>query len=145
MNRAIQTKILIHSPVDTVWEALMDYRYYPEWSPTIQPVANFPAVGHRLKIKLRQPNGFSITMNPQILVKDEPTELRWRGRLFFQGLFDGEHYFILREVDAYTTEFIQGENFSGLLVPFMHRMIDKDTLSGFDLFNQALKKRVERS
>lgn len=143
MKRAIVTSIVIPQSVENVWKTLLDYKSYIEWSPTVQPSADFPEVGKHLKVLLKQPNGFKITMNPVILRKEENKELRWKGRLFIKGLFDGEHYFILNALDANTTEFTQGENFSGILVPFMKKMIDEDTFKGFELFNQALKKRME--
>lgn len=143
MKRTIETSILIPQSVENVWKTLMDYKSYSAWSPTIKPLSEFPEVGKNVKVLLTQPNGFRITMNPVILCKDSNKELRWKGKLFVKGLFDGEHYFVLNRIDANTTEFIQGEVFSGLLIPFLKRMIDKDTLEGFELFNQALKQKVE--
>lgn len=143
MKRAIKTTILIQSSVEEVWSVLMDVSTYEQWSPTIKPLGEFPEVNSRIKVSLTQPNGFQITMNPIILKKDANKELRWKGRMFVNGIFDGEHYFILNKVDDNTTEFIQGEHFSGLLIPFMKKLIDIDTLKGFEMFNQALKQRVE--
>ena len=34
-----------------------------------------------------------MTFKPNILVFEENKELRWLGKLFFKGLFDGEHKF----------------------------------------------------
>jgi len=144
MKKAIQTSIRIPQAVEKVWKVLMTVTSYPIWSPTLRPLAEFPAVGQHLKIVLMQPNGFKITMKPVILIKEDYTELRWRGSLFIRGLFDGEHYFRLTKIDENTTELTQGENFSGLLVPFLKKMIEQDTLEGFKLFNQALKEEVER-
>ena len=145
MKRAITTRIIINNSVESIWQILMDYKSYSEWSPTIKPLSVFPEVGNNVKVLLTQPNGFQITMNPKILRKESNTELRWKGKLFVKGLFDGEHYFILNRIDANTTEFIQGEVFSGVLIPFLKRMIDKDTLAGFEMFNQALKIRCENT
>lgn len=143
MKRTIESDILIERHAEMVWNVLMDYSSYPDWSPTIKPLFAFPEVGKQVKVLLTQPNGFKITMNPEILRKECSNELRWKGKLFFRGLFDGEHYFQLEKIDENTTKFIQGEKFSGLLVPFLKKMIDKDTLNGFELFNEALKSRVE--
>lgn len=143
MKRTLYTNIVIHNCVENVWKTLMQHDCYVDWSPTIKPLEPFPLVGKHLKVVLKQPNGFTITMNPVIIRKDVNKELRWRGKLLVPGLFDGEHYFILNKVDDNTTEFIQGEKFSGILVPFMKKMIDVDTLKGFEMFNQALKKIVE--
>ena len=131
MKREIKTSIVINSSLANIWKVLMDSSLYQEWSPTIKPLKSFPEINQRLKVLLSQPNGFQITMNPIILRKETNKELRWKGRLLVNGLFDGEHYFILNEIDSNTTEFIQGELFSGLLIPFMKKLIDVDTLEGF--------------
>lgn len=59
------------------------------------------------------------------------------------ALFGGEHYFKIENLDNDTrVRFVQGENFKGILVPFMGSML-KDTEAGFRLMNQALKSRAE--
>ncbi len=42
--------------------------------------------------------------------------MRWLGKLFVGGIFDGEHYFLLEPIDENRTRILDGENFSGLLV-----------------------------
>jgi hypothetical protein len=70
-------------------------------------------------------------------------EFRWKGKLGINGIFDGEHYFILESVDKDITKFIHGEKFSGLLVPFVRKMLDK-TQKGFQLMNESIKNECEK-
>jgi hypothetical protein len=46
-------------------------------------------------------------------------------------------------VDKDITKFIHGEKFSGLLVPFVRKMLDK-TQKGFQLMNESIKKECEK-
>jgi hypothetical protein len=39
---------------------------------------------------------------------------------------------------------VQHEQFRGLLVPFMSRSLDRNTLPAFEQMNQALKRRAEQ-
>jgi hypothetical protein len=39
--------------------------------------------------------------------------------------------------------FIQRERFKGLLLPFLSKILDRDTQRGFNEMNQALKLRAE--
>ncbi|MCR1815116.1 SRPBCC domain-containing protein [Aliarcobacter butzleri] len=82
-------------------------------------------------------------IKPIVLECEENKELRWLGKLLFNGIFDGEHYFLIKENIDGTCTFIQGEKFSGILIPFFGKMILK-TKKGFEVMNQELKKRVER-
>ena len=58
-------------------------------------------------------------------------------------IVDGEHYFILEYLDKHTTKIIQGEKFSGLLVPLVGKMLD-NTEKGFQLMNESIKHECER-
>ncbi|MGH2735621.1 MAG: SRPBCC domain-containing protein, partial [Actinomycetota bacterium] len=60
-----------------------------------------------------------------------------------KGLFDGEHRFTLEPTNGGGTRVVQGERFSGALVPLLRRSLDDGTLAGFRAMNEALKRRVE--
>lgn len=143
MRINIETQIQIQAPASVVWDILTDFGAYPSWSPTIKEFSGEPRAGFRSKVLLTQPGGSRIRMNPLFLRISEPSELRWKGKLFVGGLFDGEHYFRLEPLSSGETLFIQGEHFSGLLVIFLQKMIHGNSKAGFELFNKALKARAE--
>ena len=143
MKKEIKSQITINAPINRVWDVLANFEAYASWSPTIRKFFGNPTVGHRTKVLLQQPNGFKIKMNPVFLKMDQNQELRWKGRLGIDGIFDGEHYFQLTAINETQTLFVQGEIFSGILVGLLKKMIDVDTLQGFELFNQAIKQEVE--
>ena len=143
MKEQIESQIIINAPAAAVWKVLVDFKAYPMWSPTIKEFYGNPTVGERTKVLLSQPGGTSMKMNPVFLRIDANKELRWKGRLLMNGIFDGEHYFILKPISDNETILIQGEMFSGILVPFFKKMIHGNTKKGFEIFNEALKDRVE--
>ncbi|MDM1294926.1 SRPBCC domain-containing protein [Sphingobacterium sp. N143] len=140
--KKIETMITLDASLEQVWNVLVDFSAYPLWSPTIKAFDGKPAVGKRCKVRLEQPNGFKITMNPRFLCIDADRELRWKGNLILPGIFDGEHYFRLEQAGADQVRLIQGEIFSGLLIPFFGQLL-LETKKGFELFNMAIKQRVE--
>lgn len=144
MMKKIETNITIQATVEQVWQVLTSFNAYPLWSPTIKSFEREPVQGKRCVVLLEQPNGFKIKMNPRFLRIDPNRELRWKGELFIPGIFDGEHYFILDQVEPNLVRFTQGELFSGLMIPFCGKLLST-TRQGFDLFNVALKQRVEFS
>jgi hypothetical protein len=73
---------------------------------------------------------------------DEPRELRWSTKLWFRGLFDGEHFFQLVAVSDRRTRFVNGEDLSGYLVQRMGNRVTR-TARGLVGMNEALKKRAE--
>jgi hypothetical protein len=79
---------------------------------------------------------------PTVLALRPERELRWLGRLFIPGLFDGEHYFLLEPMGEGRTRLTHGEKFSGLLVGFLSGALS-GTEAGFKAMNTALKQKAE--
>lgn len=139
----IQTEILINTDITKVWDVLMNFDNYPKWNPFITSISGEPKLGSRLTVSINPPGGKGMTFKPNILTLEANKEFRWKGKLGINGIFDGEHYFILESVNKDITKFIHGEKFSGLLVPFVRKMLDK-TQKGFQLMNESIKKECER-
>lgn len=117
---------------------------YAEWNPFILSVSGELKQLAKLKVKIKPYNSTPMNFNPTILKVETDKEIRWIGRLFIKGLFDGEHYFKLIDNGNKTT-LIQGETFSGIFIPLMKNMIEVKTLTGFKLMNEQLKKLIELS
>ena len=139
----IQTEILILADTAKVWDVLMNFDNYPKWNPFITSISGEPKLGSRLTVSINPPGGKGMTFKPNILTLEANKEFRWKGKLGINGIFDGEHYFILESVDKDITKFIHGEKFSGLLVPLVGKMLDK-TQKGFQLMNESIKNECEK-
>jgi hypothetical protein len=138
----IRTELEIAAPVARVWQTLTDFADYREWNPFITEISGELREGQSIEALLSLPEGRDLRIRPRLLRCEENEELRWRGHLLFPGLFDGEHFFRLQEVNPARTRFIQGENFSGVLVRFSGKTIER-AARGFVYMNEALRKRVE--
>lgn len=97
MKAHIEHTITINASIESVWGVLTDFDQYNAWSPTIKQFFSAPRVAQRSKVRLEQPDGPSMTMNPMFLDITPLKELRWKGSLVVSGLFDGEHYFMLEK------------------------------------------------
>lgn len=67
--------------------------------------------------------------------------MRWR--LLIPGLLDAEHYFQIEPLGPSQVRFVQGERFSGLLVPLAKRSLERGARAGFEEMNAAMKLRAE--
>ncbi len=142
--RHIERSVTINTSADRIWQILVDFARYPEWNPFVTSVAGEPIVGKRLRVRLRPPGGMDMTFEPRVLVASPGRELRWIGRLFFPGLFDGEHRFTIEPIAGNSCRLVQAEKFTGLLVSLFGKGFDA-TGAGFEQMNQALKARAERA
>lgn len=142
-TRQIQAQIDISAEPEAVWRALTELDRYPDWNPFIRKASGVIEVGRKLSVSLHVPRGMRMRLRTKLLVVDPVKEMRWIGHALIPGLFDGEHAFMIQKMEPTKTGFLQTETFSGLLVPLLGRYIADGALRGFEVMNQALKKRVE--
>ena len=141
--RTLETRININANAEQVWNVLTDFGSYPNWNPFVINVSGKTEVGEQIEVDLKMEGSKPQTFKPEVLVNDKDREFRWIGKLFVKGLFDGEHYFKLKEVDG-MVELTHGENFSGAFVALVLSLIGEKTEAGFKAMNHALKSRVEQ-
>ncbi len=140
--KTIETEITIAAKPPKVWRILTDFEKHPEWNPFIRSIAGKKAVGEKLTISIQPPEGRGMTFKPVVLSYSENREFKWKGTLGVEGIFDGEHYFILSAKTDGTTRLIHGEKFSGILVNLLGSMLEK-TKNGFEAMNNSLKAECE--
>jgi hypothetical protein len=138
----IRSEVTIDATAEEVWAVLADFGSYDEWNPSFVSIDGRAEAGTKLDIVFSLKGDRTMRMRPTVLVAEPGRELRWLGRLFVPGLFDGEHRFEIRADEPGRVRFVQGERFRGLLVPFLRSMIEVDTLAMFDRVNAALSSRV---
>jgi hypothetical protein len=142
--RELRTEIEIGAPPERVWQVLTDFGAYPEWNPFIRAIEGDPVVGSRLKVRIKPPDAREMTFKPTMRAVEPARELRWLGRLFVPGLFDGEHRLAVEPVDGGRSRFVQSERFDGLLVGLFGKTLAA-TERGFAQMNESLKRRAEAS
>lgn len=143
MAKEVATHIEINASVGAVWNELINFNAYPSWNPFIQYINGNLTPGSRLSVSIHPPNKKAMRFNPIVQVLEEKKKFVWLGHLIITGIFDGEHSFELIPISENQTHFIHKEKFSGLLVPLVTSMLDKETRQGFINMNTALKARCE--
>lgn len=140
--RTIDTVIEIDARPDQVWAVLVDFPSHEHWNPFFASIVGEPFVGTTLRIAARKDDGSEgIVFRPEVLDAEPGQRLRWKGKLFMRGLFDGTHDFRLEPIEGGRTRLRHGEEFRGILVPLLGGVL-RDTEEGFHQFNQALANRI---
>lgn len=143
MSRTIEHRIDIETSAAAVWRVLTDTAAYPQWNPFITRLTGVLEPGARLDVVIALPGRPPMRFRPRLLAAVPERELRWIGRVVMPGVFDGEHWFQLEHRGPGRCRFVQGERFSGLLVPAFGSGLPRAATEGFRLMNQALKARAE--
>jgi len=107
--RNLETRFSVPQSPDQVWSVLIDYPSYARWNSFMREASGEVDVGKKLNITLFLSSGSKWSFEPKLLVVDKDHELRWMGHLIVNGLFDGEHYWVLRASGG--TDVVHGENF----------------------------------
>ncbi len=142
-GKLVYSEIIINASPEKVWQEFTNFEKYPSWNPFIKSLKGSPIVGGNIEVLLTPPGKKGMIFKPKVLAFDSALQLRWIGKLFIKGIFDGEHTFLIKDNKNGTTTFIQFERFKGLLIPLMKKMLDGNTLMGFNQMNEALKVRCE--
>lgn len=143
MTKKIETTIEIKATPEQVWKVLTDFEKYSEWNSFIKSIEGKKAQGEQWVIHIEPPNRKMMKFTPKVLKFEPNKELRWLGSAAIKGIFDGEHYFKITNLNNGFIRFDHGEIFKGLLVGFMPKLM-KDTQVGFEQMNEALKAYCEK-
>ncbi len=138
----LRTEIEIVAPRERVWKHLVDFPSYAEWNPFLRDVKGDLSSGAKLHVVMTPGDGSERTFKATLLVVTPEKELRWQRRMWLRGLFDGEHFFLLSEIDAHRTRLVHGEDFTGRMVQYMGPTLTH-IARGCVGMNQALKRRAE--
>lgn len=141
--KEIYTEIEINASASMVWDILTDFDNFPNWNPFIKEISGNLQEGAQIEAFIKPPNSSGMKFKPKILAYKPEEELRWLGSLRIPKLFDGEHSLIIKRISENKVLFVQKEKFSGLFVPFFSGLL-KDTESGFEMMNLALKGEAEQ-
>jgi hypothetical protein len=139
MEKQIKTSIHIQASPEAVWKILTDFKKYREWNPFVKELSGEVKEGNQIVVKLPGMN-----FKPIVQSYDENREFSWLGHLWFKGLFDGHHQFKLIRQDDNSTLFEHKEDFRGILVKPLLKMVAKDTVNGFQEMNEKLKYLAEQ-
>jgi len=140
----IKTEILIDANAQQIWQVLTNFNDYPKWNQFFTHIAGELKIGSKLIVTISPPGGKPMNFTPKVIVLNEAKELRWCGEFISRFLFQGEHYFLLEQLNETETRFMHGEYFTGLLTPVFEWLgLLKKTKQGFWQFNQAIKQKAE--
>lgn len=142
--KELYTEIEIDASPEQVWRLLTDFSRLPAWNPFMQYASGLVKQGEKIEVRLQPPDGSGMTIKPRLIKVEPQRELRWIGHLLMPGLFDGEHIFSLEPVGDNRVKLVHREEFRGVLVGLILRLIGENTRRGFEAMNQALKAQAEK-
>jgi hypothetical protein len=136
----IRTEIEIDAPVARVWAVLVDFDGYASWNPFMVRIDGRPEPGAKIAIEIAPPNMKRRVMRERVFAVKPNEELWWGAGP--AGIMKGRHFFKLEQLAPGRTRLVHGEEFTGIVVPFVRGLL-KNIELGFVACNEALKRHVE--
>lgn len=141
--KTIETNIVIISTPEKIWDVLTNFEEYELWNPFMTKVVGNASLGSKIEVNIKTISGKNRSYYPIITKYETNKELRWKGKSFLPGVFDGERVFVLEKSDDDKVSFSHKEIFSGLGVKLVGNKLDENLREGFVRMNEALKVRAE--
>lgn len=143
--KAIETHITVDCTPEKIWDILTNFEEYELWNPFMTKVDGDAKLGAKIKVQINTRSGKQRIYHPTITRFEINKELRWKGKSFLPGIFDGERIFFIDKTADNELAFFHKELFSGLGVKLVGNKLDENLSEGFEMMNVALKKRAENS
>jgi hypothetical protein len=141
--KTIETNIIINSTPEKIWDVLTNFEEYELWNPFMTKVIGNAYLGSKIEVNIMTISGKKRTYYPIITKTEKNKELRWKGKSFLPGIFDGERIFSLEKSDDDKISFSHKEIFRGLGVKLVGNKLDESLRESFVKMNEALKARAE--
>lgn len=141
--KTIETNIVIISTPEKIWDVLTNFEEYELWNPFMTKVVGNASLGSKIEVNIKTISGKNRSYYPIITKYETNKELRWKGKSFLPGVFNGERVFVLEKSDDGKVSFSHKEIFSGLGVKLVGNKLDESLREGFVRMNEALKVRAE--
>ena len=143
--KTIETDIKVDTNPDKIWAILTNFKEYELWNPFMIKVAGNAILGSKIEVNIKTINGKKRTYFPIITKCEINRELRWKGKSFLPGIFDGERIFVIEKSGDNRVSFLHKEVFKGLGVKLVGNKLDQDLRESFAKMNKALKARAENT
>jgi hypothetical protein len=140
--QVLDASIEIDAPAARVWNVLTDTSRYGEWNPFVTGIAGDVREGADIKVTISAPGRKPVTFAARVARIDPGRELRWRGRWFLPGLFDGDHALTVEAMGEGRARFRTREQVTGLLLPLLGKAM-RQSQAGFEELCKAVKARAE--
>lgn len=137
-RQTITTSIDIDAPAGQLWQLVGTLECYAGWNSAT--VFRTPAKAGRIQLMRVKLGGLWLPVPVLIQHCDQHNGLRWIGGI--PGLITGSHYFCIEPVDAQRSRLVQGEDFTGLLVPLLLPLLGSVLNSLYSSINHDVQRKL---
>jgi hypothetical protein len=141
----IRDDIEINAPIDKVWSAVIDFQNYKKWNSQLSYLGGTIKPNGKLHLKLSAEGAKPYEFKPDISYWEEKKRFAWLAKTGMSRIFDGEHFFELKDLGDNRTLLINREEYRGILSQIFRQLpMMKTAPNGFKKMNLELKTYLEK-
>lgn len=140
----IRDDIEIAASPEKVWAAVIAFDKYDQWNSQLSYLGGTVGPGGQLQLKLSADGATPYTFQPKVSAWVPQKQFAWLAVTGLPKIFDGEHFFELKDLGNGKTLVTNREKYSGILSQLMRRLpMMKTAPAGFKKMNLELKNYIE--
>jgi len=141
----IRHDIEINASPETVWKAILNFPNYKAWNTQLVFLGGDVQANGNLHLKLSATGTEPYEFKPIISSWEENKKFAWLAQTAgIPRIFDGEHFFELKDLGNGKTLLTNREEYRGILsLIFKNLPMMKDAPQGFKKMNVELKNHIE--
>lgn len=141
----IRDDIEINASTDKVWAAILDFENYKNWNSQLTYLGGKVQPNGTLHLKLAAAGAEPYEFKPDISYWQEKKQFAWIGKTGLPRIFDGEHFFELKDLGNGRTLLTNREEYRGVLSQLFRQLpMMKTAPEGFKKMNEELKNYLEK-
>lgn len=140
----IRKEIVINQSPEKVWNVIIDFKNYKHWNTQLAYLGGEIKPNGYLHLKLSVSGTDPYEFKPKISYWEENKKFAWIAITGLPQIFDGEHFFELKNLGNNTTLLINREEYRGILSLIIKNLpMMKNAPTGFEIMNMEMKNYIE--
>jgi hypothetical protein len=141
----IRADIEINASAEKVWASIIDFESYKNWNSQLTYLGGNVEPNGKLHLKLAAEGAKPYEFKPDISHWQEGKKFAWIAITGFPRVFDGEHFFELKDLGNGKTLVTNREEYRGVLSQLFKQLpMMKTAPEGFKKMNLELKYYIEK-
>ncbi len=140
----VRHEIVINAPLEKVWQTIIDFENYKDWNSQLSYLGGKVLLNEKLHLKLSVTGATPYEFKPTISYFKENERFAWIAITGIPKVFDGEHFFELKDLGNGKVSLVNREEYRGVLSLIMQQLpMMKLAPKGFEKMNEELKTFIE--
>jgi hypothetical protein len=141
----VRHEIVINASIEKVWQTVINFEKYKDWNSQLSYLGGKVALHEKLHLKLAVDGATPYEFKPTVSYYKENEIFAWIAITGIPRVFDGEHFFELKDMGNGNVLLVNREEYRGVTSLIMKQLpMMKLAPKGFEKMDEELKNYIEK-